>query len=139
MKINKGNLTKIELGSLGVDAQLLVVNCTYILLTIPAGRREPLLPTQQQPSQLESVTTQSMRSCYTSNFHFLQKTFFFNNNLPNFPLSSIKENSSPLFCRLAYGFYHRLLVPDCNFLLFLTKHILAGKITGNFIFKFSTI
>ena len=53
---------------------------------------------------------------------------------PNYPLSSIKEQSSPLFC---LQFYPSLLVRVSNFLLLLNKLIFADKITSSFIFKVS--
>lgn len=79
------------------------------------------LPPQQQPSQWETVTTQPMRSHYTLNSHFVY------DNSPNSSLSSIKECSSPLFSRLAYGFAMACL--SWIEILFLNKLIFAGKVT----------
>ena len=57
------------------------------------------------------------------------------NSLPKFPLSSIKEHSSPLFSRLTCGLARMCL---CQIAILCYSQInpsFASKITGSFIFK----
>lgn len=52
----------------------------------------------------ETVTTQPMKSQYTSDSQFSPMDFLFITASPQFPPSSIKEQYFPLCSRLAYGF-----------------------------------
>ena len=81
--------------------------------------------------QPDLATPQPVRNDYTSRSRFTPMDFLFTTAPHNACLSSTKE---PLLV-----FWSTLLVFHCNSLLFLNKPILAGKITGSFIFKVNTL
>ena len=152
-KLRKANLIKMELG--GHEGEALKPYYHSSSIAKPTGRDVLYIPDRkkhvldypsrnkdfvlvwQDPSHWETVTTQPMKSHYTWNSQFPPMDFLFIVAPPKAPLSSIKEHSSPLFPRVAYGFaavcVSRIAIVCCfhvNPFFFFFFFFFAGKLTG---------
>lgn len=137
-KLIKGSLSKLESGSLAEGAlilyrlsQLQIQQedrlCAQTLLHYPSKKKKGFSHVPLQPDQWETVTTQPMKSHYTSSSQCTPMDFCFLGgggrfslyySLPSFLLSFIEiEGSSPSLSGLASRFFSSLLVPDWNSLL----------------------
>lgn len=104
----------------------------WYYFTIPApGRKALLLSGNSQPMR-DSHTSANERSTLVQVSSLLPEIFFVCNRVPTSPFLYTRAFLS-FVLRTGRWFFHNLLVPDCNSLLFLNKTILAGKTTGLFL------
>lgn len=101
------------------------------ILGYPRRWKKDFLLAQQQPSQEEA---QPLKSHHTLGLAVYSLNSLFVTAPPKSSFTSIKENSSPLFSRLAYGFA-KVCMTWIGILCSTIINPFASKITHCFIFK----
>lgn len=91
-------------GSSHAQKEELLPACPYYFSCFTTLAGERFFSSSSNRTANETVTTQPMKSQYTSDSQFSPMDFLFITAPPQFPPSSIKEQYFPLCSRLAYGF-----------------------------------
>lgn len=109
----KGNLTKMESGCQQgelspttsiVDPTRRDVPCKSVLSYHPNRRKKGFFFCRATSPASDKLSQPANEKSLYSELPVYFKDFSFIRALPNYPLSSLEEGSSPLFSRLAYGF-----------------------------------
>ena len=95
---------------------------------VPTGNDASRIPHKRSATSAREL----MRNHRRPELLLLSNRLLFRTTPANFLLLPHKVS---LFIRLAYGFFHSLLVSRCNSLLFPNKPSFAGKINGSLTFK----